>query len=407
MHKLIFLLSVTVLPISLFSEEIPGVGLLNAFSAQCKSQGEWVKGALSDSIALMNTLKAVANDPDCKSVAGAMSELGSLQVTINNYKNLESSQIEIAALEGQEQELLSFLTQTSDPQALLDINANLRSLLAQKANLIAKQSSTRFSTAPKYGAVLTQMVTQTNTALKQVISNQGCLFKRPSAISTAFSLGASVSAQALSSANPALGLGLAAGSDLFGLVIDMANKMKLNRKLKKMSASTVAVEAYKCVLESMGQRWCLMQDAEKFINLKSRLRQEANKSELLYALTMNDRDVPVFLNWLDIIRIGAPPSRVSDSRSLETAYYRDATLKSTMAKFQGLYIQNKSLFEDTPTDQDKWPIIRSVIISLLSLDSENLGPSNPLFDILNKELGAYFLLGFDTIVVIGDITNTC
>lgn len=397
MKKIIFLLSLMTVSFSLFSEEIPGIGLLNAFSSQCKSQGEWVRSALSDSIALMNTLKAVANDPDCKSVAGAMSELGNLQVTINNYKSLESSQIEIAALEGQEQELLSSLAQTSDPQIISEINSNLRSILAQKANLVGKQNSTKLSTAPKYGAVMNQMVAQTNTALKQVISNQACLFKRPAAISTAFSLGASVSAQALSSSSPILGLGLAAGSDLLGMVIDMANKMKLNRKLKKMSASTVALEAYKCALESMGQKWCLMQDAEKFINLKSRLRHEANKSELLYALTMNDRDIPVFLNWLDAIRIGAPPSRVADSRSLETVYYRDATLKSKLAKFQGLYLQNKSLFEDSPTNQDKWPVIRSVIISLLDLESENTGPSNPLFDIFSKELGAYYLLGFDTI----------
>ncbi len=90
----------------LLAEEVPGKNLLDYFSANCTSQGEWARTALNDSIALIENLRSINKDPDFLSVAGAITQLDNLNKQIESLQIMNSTQEQIAILNAQEQDRL-------------------------------------------------------------------------------------------------------------------------------------------------------------------------------------------------------------------------------------------------------------------------------------------------------------
>jgi hypothetical protein len=74
----LLLLLVALISLPSIAEVTPGQNLLNYFSANCKTQGEWTRSAIADSTSLIEALKSIQSDADCKSVGGAVAQLGIL-----------------------------------------------------------------------------------------------------------------------------------------------------------------------------------------------------------------------------------------------------------------------------------------------------------------------------------------
>jgi hypothetical protein len=140
-----FILIIILLAVSpfAFSEETPGLNLLNYFSANCRSEGEWTKAALADSQALASTLRDLSKDPDCQSVGGAIAGLDNLSAQLNNLSNVSYTQESIAKLNAQEQELMVQLSQSSNSKYLDQINSNLLDIQVQRAGFLAQEISKR------------------------------------------------------------------------------------------------------------------------------------------------------------------------------------------------------------------------------------------------------------------------
>ena len=92
----LFPLMVALISLPSLCEDTPGQNLLSYFSANCRTQGEWTRGALADSTALIEALKSIASDADCKSVGGAVAQLGLLNQQLSNLEKTNETKSKIA-----------------------------------------------------------------------------------------------------------------------------------------------------------------------------------------------------------------------------------------------------------------------------------------------------------------------
>jgi len=370
---------------------IPGEDLLGYFSSNCRTQGEWTRAALSDSRALIETLRAVAQDPDCKTVAGSITQLEILNSQLNNVQNLNSTQVQVSILNSKEQELLLQLSQTADQNIQGDINSKLRDLQVQRAALFGNQSNSIETTGTDKAQILMGIVQTANSAFNQIVGNQKCLQKNGSLLKSATSLISAVGATAVS-VNPALGLGLSAGSAFLGQTIEGVRQSTSFWKIRRISNNSIAFEAYKCALETMSERWCQMKDAESFLKFKASQRQRPiENTTLASAIRLNDREIPVLLEWLTKIRAGVTPTTTADAGRQSLVFQREAVLRSLEANGIGLIEENRALYNSYTDLNERWSFLRSLIITLIpSVAPNNI--KNPLYDVIPVGYTPYFLI---------------
>jgi hypothetical protein len=370
---------------------IPGEDLLGYFSSNCRTQGEWTRAALSDSRALIETLRAVAQDPDCKTVAGSITQLEILNSQLNNVQNLNSTQVQVSILNSKEQELLLQLSQTADQNIQADINSKLRDLQVQRAALFGNQSNSIETTGTDKAQILMGIVQTANSAFNQIVGNQKCLQKNGSLLKSATSLISAVGATAVT-VNPALGLGLSAGSAFLGQTIEGVRQSTSFWKIRRISNNSIAFEAYKCALETMSERWCQMKDAESFLQFKASQRQRPlENTTLASAIRLNDREIPVLLEWLTKIRAGVTPTTTADAGRQSLVFQREAVLRSLEANGIGLIEENRALYNNYTDLNERWSFLRSLIITLIpSVAPNNI--KNPLYDVIPVGYTPYFLI---------------
>jgi hypothetical protein len=384
-------LFVSLLSFPLFAEEIPGQKLLSYFSSNCRTQGEWTRAALADSTALIEALRNISQDPDCKSVGGAVTQLGLLNQQLSQLDKTNETQTKLAELNSQEQELLIQISNNTDPSTLASINSKLRDLQLLRAGLIGREKAQAELAAPDKAEILTGVVQIANTTFSQITGNQKCLNKHPNLLNTATSIMSSVGATA-AVINPALGLGLTAGSSFLGETIEGLRRNYTARQIRKISDNSIAVEAYKCALETMSERWCQMRDAEAFLIFKARERKHpALTSGLGAAIRLNDRELPVLLEWLNKIRSGVTPTTTADAGRQSAVFTRETYVRSLEANGYGLIEENRKIYNTYTDLNERWNFLRSVIRSLLPPVETPF--RNPFYDVYSAGYAPFFLLG--------------
>jgi hypothetical protein len=375
---------------SVSAEALPGSELLSYFSSNCRTQGEWTRSALADSKALIETLRSLSQDPDCRSLAGSISQLEILNQQLQTVQNLNATQVQLSILNSKEQELMIQLSQTSDTSVQTEINAKLRDLQVQRAALDGALSVDSIS-GPDKAALLMGIIQTANSSFSQIVGNQTCLKKNSNVLKSVTSIISSIGATA-AVVNPALGLGITAGSAFLGQTIEGLRQNTNSRQIRRISENSVAFEAYKCALETMSERWCQMKDAEAFLNFKASFRQRPlENSTLASAIRLNDREIPVLLEWLTKIRAGVTPTTTADAGRQSNVFQRDAVLRSLEAYGLGLIEENRQLYNSYNDLNERWSFLRSLIITLIpSVAPNNI--KNPLYDVIPVGYTPYFLL---------------
>lgn len=385
-----------------FSFDIPGDELLKYFGATCRSQGEWTKAALSDTEGLILALDEIKNDGNCTGASHAVASLNNLQTTITELERRNSVKLEIEKLKAQEIELLKQLNSASDPALAYELETAIRDVQVQKASLLAEESSKDSLRGEAMQDIYSRIVSSSNQVFYSLTSNQLCLNKNPGLLQAATSLTSSL-ASAAYTLNPAIGLGLAASTDFMGAAIDSFRKGWFNRRVRKLSQNTFALEGYLCAMESLTDRWCELRDAEHFIDFKALLKRQTNEeSGLASAVRINDRDLPVLLNWLNAARAGVPASSSAAAERQRNVFNREASVRSAEALGNGVISENRPLFDSLPAPQDKYSVVKSVITKLTNTQCGGGmftagGESTPLSDIYSNAYAPYYLLGLDSI----------
>lgn len=394
MKNLILFIAVSVFNFA-HASSTPGQVLLDNFGAVCPSTGNWTGLALSDARSLMNTLEQLKNDPDCQTVSGAISKLGNLESKLALLNSNYSNQIEIAKLEAQEIELLSQISGQTDAGIISGLETSLRAIQLDKAGLVAMDSAYADYNGTEVKNIFNQILISTNSAYSAIAANQLCLDKNPNLLASAASLSGSVAAAA-GSINPAFGYGIATVTDFIGNTVNYFRDRGYNRSIRNIANGSTVIQGFQCALEAMTNRWCDVQEAHKFLTFESSYDPTGDENdELAIISNLYDKDIPVFLNWLEKVKAGAPASNSADAGRRETVYYREASLRAFRSKGEGWFSENKKLYDLASNNREKYNVIRTVINNVRQ-NLDGRGP-NPLVDIHPASYAPYYLLGLSKI----------
>ncbi len=372
--------------------------LLNYFSASCPTQGEWTRAAINQASQLISTLQSVQNDPACQSLAGAVSQLGLLSQRIAALEN-DFNQRQLFGLKKEQETLLLQLSNTNDPVEISIIESQLRALQVDIATLEGYQDFNEDYAYRDRSSALSNLVLNTNVILNQALANQNCLIKNPSLLSGLASLAGSVYAPLATSG---ISLAISAGVELLGSIIEWARKNEIAKEIDRI-AEGIAASAYQCVLESLSNQWCSAQDALHVIDLKTRAR---NVSDPLWiGVRLLDRELPNFLEWLELVRSGADPTNPYEAERQNSVFRREASIKTTRAAALGTINESKILFAGSETSLQKWVIERSAIQDIVGQIYYGNPYGNPMTDVYDTSYAPYYLVGLQKNEVPQDLNN--
>lgn len=407
MRNILLIIALAIATRFAFAEAIPGQFLLESFQATCSSQGNWTKLALSDSKALIATLENIRDDEDCKSISGAISQLTLLESQLGSLDSDYANQVEIAKLEGQEIELMSQISNVQDPGVISDLEDSLRTIQLEKAGLISIDDKNALYNPSNLQGIYAGILASTNSAYQTIASNQLCLEGNPGILPAATALAGTV-AGAAAYVNPALGIGIAAATQFVGETVNYFRSRGYNGRIRQIANGSTVREGFKCALESLSNRWCQIRDAEKFLQLEATLkRDKVIQSELSLINEINDIDMPVLLEWLDKVKAGAPASNSADHQRRTTVIYREAAIRVARSRGEGLFSENRALYDNSSSNEGKYSVIKSIINSFLN-SLNNSGPSGgPLTEVYSTSFVPYYLLGLNDPVTNsnGDVKN--
>ena len=398
----VFLLSFAM---NLAAADMVGSDLITYFSSTCKTQGEYTRQAVSDAQSLITILENIKNDEDCSTISGGISQLSNLESKLSQLESQKSLNVEIEKLTAQENELMIQLSQTTDTVVQYNINSTIRQIQINKASYVSELSARDEFQGENVKDVYSQIVNSTNSLFNTIASNHRCLNKNPNILPAITSLAGAIGSAAIE-VNPALGLGIAAATDFVGHTVEALRKGKNNRMIRRISDSGIALEGYKCVLESLSDRWCSLEDAQNFLDLKASIRRKNNEqSGLKSAIRLHDRDIPVLLDWLNKVRTGVPATTTADAERQAEIFNREAIVRSANALGNGIISQNRPLYDSRLDSKSKYSVVKSVIASLTGTNCSGSGlmyqstdgSSNPLSDIYGITLAPYYLLGLSDI----------
>lgn len=381
---------VTSVSLHSFAEEVPGQSLLSYFSANCKSKGDWTSIAISHSNSLIESLKSIQNDPDCKSVSGAISQLGLLSNQLASLQQMNATKSQIAEYDRQEQELLIQISGNSNADVLAQINSKLRDIQVARAGILGRQDAEKELTGQQKAQVLGNVVQITETAFSQIAGNAKCMSNNPNVLNAATGVMATVGAT-VALVNPALGVGLTAGAVALGSTVEGLRKLKNSREIRKISDGSVATEAYKCALETMSDHWCLMRDAESFLDFRrENMNYNRFNGDLGSAIGLSDKEIPVLLDWLNKIRSGVTPSNPADSNRQSEALTRQNYVRIMEKRGIAFINDNRAIYEEANLDEKK-NIIKTVVQGILPSPSTDF--RNPFYEIKSWGYAPFFILG--------------
>jgi hypothetical protein len=142
----------------------------------------------------------------------------------------------------------------------------------------------------------------------------------------------------------------------------------------------------------MSERWCQMRDAEAFLLFKADQRQNPLLGNGLgQAIRLNDREIPVLLEWLNKIRSGVSPTSTADASRRNSVTSRENYIRNMESYGLGLIEENRNLYQ-RQKEEETWKTIRSLIKSLVP--KVEPGFKDPLLEAVGSSAYApFFLLG--------------
>ena len=393
------LLGLSLVQVSRADEATEATQLISNFSAGCGTQGEWTHAALGYTQSLIMTLNQLANDPDCRTINGALSHLQSINTQLANLTQ-DADQRQLASLKKQEELLLLEISRTTDTSRQSSLMSSLQSVEVQLAQYQGQSVEDHsFQDTQRQGRSLQTLVTGTNLLLQQSLQNQVCLEKNPSLLSGLASLAGSVEAVATTGGSS---LVVSAGADLLNGVIESERVRRLERRINRM-ASSITASAYSCVLETLSNQWCTSKDALQIVRLEGNsLASPISVSPLGDAIQLLNRDLALFLNWLNSVRSGTDPANAATASRQSSALDRDRLVRSGRSNALGVIAENRALFDLAGDDPGRWQIVKQTISTiaaqfLQSNCSNSSCPYTPMGDVLGGSeagtIGQWYLIG--------------
>lgn len=366
--------------------------MLDYFAATCPSNGEWTQAALNDAKGLIGVIEAISKDENCRTLGGALGQLATLQVQVTELAQMSETKKQIAAFDAQERELLIEISKSTSQLDIDSMNTTLRSIQMGRAALLGRESAQKDLSGTDTVLALSRAAQVADSAFAQVAANQKCQENHPMILSAATGLLTSVGT-AISAVNPALGLGLQAGSSFMGSAIETFRTARYNSGIREISEGSTAYQGFKCALETMTNRWCDMVDAQAFIEYKTQLRRSHLSADLAQAFRLNDRELPVVLEWLQKVKSGVAPQTDADGIQQVIAIKRESMLDALERSGIARINNSRKEYENVKDDPaQRWIFVRSVIEVLIMYQGV-AEVKNPFHDVMTPGYIPFFLAG--------------
>ncbi len=384
---------------SVHASKVSIKNLNGIFSGACKTQGQFTTKALNDTNSLISIIEEVRDDEDCKSVTATVSRLKSLEQTLIQIESSNDSNLKLEKLRANENEILGQILQSNSAAVTAELESVLRSIQVEIASLETQIEFERTS-GQNLRYLYQNVVDSTESALNAISSNSQCLNKNSSLLSSVVALGSSIAA-ATYTTFPAYALGLSASTQILGSTIEYFRKKPYQLILRRITNSTLALEGYRCALESLSDTWCSSKDAERILNLKAELRSQNinNSFNSEDIIVQNDHEIPAFIDWLNKVDAGVTPSSTSEGERQSRVLFRQAEVESRERIGLGVIQEEEIRFNQSPANR-KLDALKLVVQKLVGFSCGGASESSPSA-VLNEIFAgsstraAYYLLGIN------------
>ena len=359
--------------------------ILSYFGANCSINGEWTRAAVGYAQNLIEVMKTLRDDQQCKTVAGSIADITNLKDYVQQLQN-QSGQKELMALQKEEQVLLLAFSLAQDASEKLMISNELRNNQVQQAKYSSIDDFNNTETKKSQEAMAT-LVINTQAFLSTINANQQCLQSNTGMLTGIASMVASV----VSSVLPTYGPILKAGVELTGQVVEFSRTNRINRHIKHISQS-IASTAYQCALETLSNNWCSAQDTLNAIELKEVPPINPETDNMWLGVRILDRQLPTLLRWLQKVRAGAIPTTTAEAERQNLSVRREMRVQIVNRSGKGVINENRGYYNDSMDDKARWTYLRKMILSIVGAVANDRDPS-ALGEIYPNIYSPYYLLG--------------
>lgn len=381
--------------------------LLASFGNGCSLTGGVASDALTTVKSLGDLMKSAAAAPECQSLAGAVASLQAAHLQASgiwpsaNEDSFSDSEREYLRNKKQKDEIMLLLATETDATARQDLKKQLQDIQiylsgADGQRVAAMDADRRI----RKNEAMKILVSSTNLAMDQAIANQSCWAAKPDLLQQLVGLGSSVGySAALVTPASGVALGLGAGMQIIGGVMDYFKRLSTAKKISTFTAPLSPV-ALTCALEKMNQIYCAARDSQSSIDVISKAGSSLAQDPVWQGMTLNRRNVPLVINWLERLRTGAgSASSPEDVVKIEDLERRKQLLQQSPRRLQAYLAKYKPMYLQATTQEGKFGFLRDFIANLSSsycYNQPGVTNSNPLCSVNAPNYAPFYLLGVNS-----------
>lgn len=375
----------------------------NIFTADCSLVGNQTRDAKVTVDGLLETMKSIESDPNCKGLVGAVNDLNIISNQLQSLNSpVNQTERTIMGLENRKRELFLMLSQSVSSSEAELIQTEIRSIQLNISEYRGQQKGDFENEAFGRRVQTSQaLIGATNAVLNRLSAGESCWTKHPSILENALGLGFAVGQSlAVGAKNPdtALyaGLGLTIMSQVVNYLFEKKNDAQLDMFINGIEATALT-----CAMEKMSNQYCSARDSEVAIQtVAEALTRRPDEDPVWSSLRLIEKELPNISDWLETVIAGSSPADSATANKRAQIYKKEEKLKSSLDFVQGLVTEKRKFIDSIQDPKKKWIELKSIVSEI----SSNIHPmsystsdiSNPLSKRFSKDNGSYFLIGFDS-----------
>lgn len=384
----------------------------------CASQGVWTSRALDQSRLILETAKALKDDPDCRPMADALQRFDAKAVQALLEQGAENDAAG-ARFETLPQDLSSLRTLLMENSANQTLATRLTPLLAKAAIDLSTSSTSLVGPLKEEDrSRIRQRMLRTSATGQQLLSaiftaapQSRLCFQKSKNLDQGLSLlsGTIRLMSAFASAEDQQGQRFASLVQEFNSFL---REMKYTGILQKLNRERFWTDM-SCLIETTQQSYCNARDGTKLLDYQAKetevmaslrdslARGSVRKDSAVEGYLLLQREVVAVTQWLQRVQFGIQPKVSTDATFKNATLDSVNTLMKTINTIQGDYSENLLIFKNLPTVQAKQQNIRELISEVVGTMDRGAGGSgntvNFFTQALPREMIFFYLLGRNTI----------
>lgn len=382
--------------------------VLESFTRDCS----FANGPSSEAIDLVKSLSQTLNsinDPNCNSALGAVATLEAARVEAEGYlAGIPSDLVNgvdqnSRRLQKKKEEIVSLMSQTTDPT---DMNYLKQELIATQLELAQsgsdRDSREQIEASYRRARSLRALVLGTNAAIDQMLTNRECWLKKPGVLQNVAGIGSAIGySVAMSSPNTEIGFLISAGLQIVSRTIDFFIELARKEDVDQFRVSLQPL-AMICALQKMNRIYCDSQDMVRAVDTVGPQLHSAVSDPLWSGVKILEREMPNAISWIDKLRSGGTPNSQADARVRLEFQQKEALLENSNLIVDGVFDEMSGLLSSTINIEDKFKTLKDIVLNIsytlcpMQYSNSDQTVKNPMCEIYESTLGAYFLLGISS-----------